>query len=174
MPPNPFEKNVNAFYEDVLYQSIGRCIDQLVKYRYLTQVNPADFPNDITRNFELKKLNAEINKLVTHRVQRLLSADGIQPQHGEHLLQPYGRADRSINTIIKDGLFHVLTAHGYTAQPRPPPPGSQSDADPIPSNPDPTYYRPPSISPPLNLPQISPSDSVLLTLITYLILIDPK
>jgi hypothetical protein len=119
----------------------------------LTQVNPETYPNDICLVYDLNKLNAEINKLVTHRVQRLLSADGIQPEYGEHLLQPYGRANRSINTIVKEGLSHVLTVHGYTAQPRPPPPGSQSDADTIPSNPDPTYYRRPSIPPPLNLPQ---------------------
>jgi hypothetical protein len=156
MPPNPFEPDVNVFYEDVLYQSIGRCIDQLVKYHYLTQVNPTVYPNDITHSFELNKLNAEINKLVTHRVQRLLSADGIQPQCGEHLLQPYGRANRSINTIVKDGLFHVLIAHGYTAQPRPPRPVSQSVPDTVPSDPDPTCYRPPSDPPPLNLPQGTP------------------
>jgi len=153
MPPNPFEPDVNVFLEDVLYQSIGRCIDQLVKYHYLTQVNPEVYPNDITRKFELHKLHAEIDKLVTHRVQRLLSADGIQPEDVEHLLPPYGRTDRSINTIVKDGLFHVLAVHGYTIQPRPPPPGSQSDANTIPSNPDPTYYRPPSIPRPLNSPQ---------------------
>jgi hypothetical protein len=156
MPPNPFEPDVNVFYEDVLYQSIGRSIDHLVKYHYLTQVNPEVYPNDITRNFQLQKINAEINNLVTHRVQRLLSGHGTQPQYDGCLLRLYGRADRSINTIVKDEVVRVLTAHGYTAQPRPPRPISQSVPDTIPSNPDPTYYRAPSVPPSLNLPQDTP------------------
>jgi hypothetical protein len=161
MPPNPFEPDVNVFFQDVLYQSIGRSIAQLILYHYRTTVNPALYPNNDVHVFALKELNVEINKLVTHSVRRLLTADGTQPQHYEDLLQPYGNPDRSVNTIVKDGLFHVLTAHGYTAQPRPPPPGSQSHADAIPSNPDPTYYRPPSVPPPLNLPQDTPEQQRL-------------
>jgi hypothetical protein len=159
MPPNPFEPNVNVYFTDVLYQSIGRSIDELIKYHYLTQVNPASHPDEITLTWMIRKLNAEINKLVTHSVQMLLSADGTQPQHYEHLLRPQGTVNRTINTILKDGLFHILTSHGYTAQPRPPRPDptSTSDADTNPSNPGPTYYRPPSVPPPLNLPRFTPS-----------------
>jgi hypothetical protein len=161
MPPNPFEPDVNVFYEDVLYQSIGRSIDQLVKYHYLTQVNPEIYPNDLCRNFQLHKINGEINKLVTHRVERLLSGHGTQPQYDERILRLYGPPDRSINTIVKDGLIDVLTAHGYTAQPRPPRPGSQSDVNTIPSNPDPIYYRPPSVPPPLDHPRDTPEQQRL-------------